>query len=453
MTAKELAIKVIMAYGRSPKDVAMELRAGMLEHASACEESIRGIIWDVKARGDEAVIHYERMYGWKGCSRERLMVSNEEIDSAIASLDREVISSLEFAYRELEMYHIRRAPKSTIEFGEDGSIYAELVHPIGSLAIYVPGGKAVYPSTVLHVGVPAKVAGVREVYIATPPDEHGAVHPSVLAAARLIGAKAVFRIGGAHALAAFAFGTESIPKVDMIAGPGGSYVVAAKRLLYGLVGIDLLPGPSEILVIADDSANANLVAMDMLAQSEHGEDSAAILVTPSERVLSEAHSALLKLLSESERREMMLKSLNAFGALILASSIDWALELCNEYAPEHVELHCADALALALKIRNAGAVFIGGTPAAYGDYAAGPSHVLPTLCAARFSSGLSVETFIKHVRCVRLGDGQLLEMGRHVMRLAHVEGLRMHARSVEERISKLKLLTLGGGVDEHSQER
>ncbi len=436
MTECNFQIKIIMAHGRQPKDVAQELRRKMREHASSVEEAVRRIVADVAERGDDAVVECERKYGWSGCTADRLQVSDEEINAAISSLDEDVISSLKFAKCQLEQYHMRRSPNSTIEFSDDGSLYAELIRPIESLLIYVPGGRAVYPSTVLHVGVPAAVAGVPNIYITTPPDEHGNVHPAVLAASRLIGAKAVYRVGGAHALAAFALGTKSIPKVDMIAGPGGSYVVAAKRLLFGIVGVDLLPGPSEVFVIADDAADGELIAVDMLSQSEHGEDSAAVLVTPSERLLMGVRDALLRMLSDAERKEIILSSLNAFGALILAESIDWALELCNEYAPEHVEIHCADALTVALRVRNAGAVFVG-TPTACGDYVAGPSHVLPTLGAARFSSGLSVESFVRRVRCVLLSDERLCRIGGHVIKLACVEGLHNHARSVEIRLRRL----------------
>lgn len=437
MKASDLQIKVIVGRGNQPRDVAQELRRKMREHASSVEERVRRIIADVAERGDEAVIEYERNYGWAGCGVDKLVVGDDEIGAAISSLSEDALSSLEFAKCELERYHMRRSPSSTIEFRNDGSLYAEFIRPVESLLIYVPGGRAVYPSTVLHVGVPAMVAGVPNIYITTPPDENGKVHPAVLAASRLIGAKAVYRIGGAHAIAAFALGTKSIPKVDMIAGPGGSYVVAAKRLLFGFVGIDLLPGPSEVLVIADDTADCELIAIDMLAQAEHGEDSAAALVTPSEGLLNRVHDAILRMLNESDRKGIALNSLNNFGALILAESIDWALELCNEYAPEHVEIHCADALSIALKIRNAGAIFIGGTPTAYGDYAAGPSHVLPTLGAARFSSGLSVESFVKRIRCVYLGDEQLCRIGKHAVKLALIEGLHNHAKSVEIRLTRL----------------
>ncbi|MCS7254471.1 MAG: histidinol dehydrogenase [Armatimonadota bacterium] len=447
MNSINLQIKVIMGQGRQPKEVAKELRSRMVEYASSVEESVRRIIDDVAKRGDDALIEYERKYGWVGCTAEKLRLSDEEINSAIASVDNDILSSLEFAKRRLEQYYLRHLPSSTIEFAGDGSLYAEFVRPIESLLIYVPGGRAVYPSTVLHVGVPAAVAGVPNIYITTPADEHGVVHPSIIAASKLIGAKAVFRVGGAHALAAFAFGTESIPKVDMIAGPGGSYVVAAKRLLFGLVGIDLLPGPSEVFVIADETADAEFVAIDMLAQSEHGDDSAAVLATPSYELLSSVHDAILRLLSESERREVVLRSLNAFGALILAESIDWALELCNEYAPEHVEVHCADALSVAIGIRNAGAIFIGGTPTACGDYLAGPSHVLPTLGAARYSSGLSVENFVRRIRCAMLSDECIRLIGEHAIKIAHIEGLGNHAKSIEARLERLGM-KMKRGVDD-----
>jgi len=434
----ELRVKFLDARCCSPAELAVELRREMRMFFSSQEESVRRIIADVFERGDEAVVEYERKYGWSNCSADRFMVSDEEIEEAVRSVDEDVLSSLKFAMRELERYHMRNAPVSSFEHTIDGSIFAELVSPVQSVLIYAPGGRAAYPSTVLHVGVPAMVAGVRRIYVTTPPDKDGFVHPAILVAAKLIGAKAVYRIGGAHAIAAFAFGTKSIPKVDMIAGPGGIYVVAAKRLLYGVVGIDLLPGPSEVFIIADDTADAELVAVDMLAQAEHGEDSAAVLATPSEKLIIHVREELSRLLKGMERSRVALEALNSFGAFILTATLDEAVEVCNEYAPEHVELHCSGWREVILKIRNAGAIFVCGTPTAYGDYAAGPSHVLPTLGAAKFSSGLSVESFLKKTRCVSLSNERILGMGEHVKRLAELEGLHYHALSVEARLKRLK---------------
>lgn len=434
----ELKIKFLDARSCSPTKLAMDLRKEMRSFFSSQEESVRRIIADVFERGDDAVVEYERKYGWSNCTADKFMVSEEEIEDALRSIDEDVLSSLKVAMGELERYHVRNAPISSFEHASDGSIFAELVSPVQSVLIYAPGGRAPYPSTVLHVGVPAMVAGVQRIYVTTPPDKDGFVHPAILVAAKLIGAEAVFRIGGAHAIAAFAFGTESIPKVDMVAGPGGMYVVTAKRLLYGVVGIDLLPGPSEVFIIADDNADAELVAVDMLAQAEHGEDSAAVLATPSEELIARVQEELSRLLEGMERSKVALEALNSFGALILTATLDQAIEACNEYAPEHVELHCSTWREVILKIRNAGAIFVGGTPTAYGDYAAGPSHVLPTLGASKFSSGLSVESFIKKTRCVLLSNERILRLGEHVKKLAELEGLRYHALSVEARLKRLR---------------
>ncbi|HID07465.1 MAG TPA: histidinol dehydrogenase, partial [Armatimonadetes bacterium] len=276
----------------------------------------------------------------------------------------------------------------------------------------------------------------------------GRVHPAVLAAAKLIEADAVFRIGGAHALAAFAFGTASIPKVDMLAGPGGSYVVVAKRLLYGVVGVDLLPGPSEIFIIADESADPFIVASDMLAQAEHGEDSVAILATPEDELIDATREALVKLLESSPRRKLIAQALSQFGAFIRTRNLDEAVEICNQYAPEHVELLVADAFTTAMSIQHAGAVFIGAnSPVVAGDYMAGPSHVLPTGGAARFLSGLSPATFTKCVHYVALSREDMEGLADAVMQFAELEGLHCHANAMRLRLTHFnapKAMNKGG---------
>jgi len=434
----ELGIKVLSTRKHGLESVREELRRATFDPIAMAEVEarVRDIIAAVRERGDEALVEIERQVGWKGCSIERLKVSREEMDAAYASVQTPLLEALCLARDRLERFHRNQLPRSW--FVQDGgSILGEVFNPVERVGIYVPGGLAAYPSTVLHVAVPAKVAGVKELYVVTPPDEDGRIHPLVLAAAQLVGVKAVFRVGGAHAIAALAFGTKTIPKVDKIAGPSGIYPVIAKRLLYGVVGIDLLPGPSEVAVIADETAPPDWVALELLAQAEHGPDSVAVLFTPSEKLLRETAERLADFLRTSQRRKYLEPALKNNGALVLTRDVDEAFLLANELAYEHVILMVAEPMRLVGKLRYAGAIFLGSqTSVAFGDYLAGPSHVLPTGGTARFSSGLSVMDFMVRSSLVALSEEEARLLADAAATLADAEGLPAHAKALRARRKK-----------------
>ncbi len=400
------------------------------------EKKVRGIILAVREKGDEALLEIERQVGWKDCSVDRLKVSRKEMDVAYASVQPQLLEVLCFAKDRLERFHRNQLPKSWF-VQEEGSILGEIFRPIERVGIYVPGGLAAYPSTVLHVAVPAKVAGVKELYLVTPPDKNGNVNPLVLAAAQIVGVNAVFRVGGAHAIAALAFGTQTIPKVDKIAGPSGIYPVVAKRLLYGVVGIDLLPGPSEVAVIADETAPPDWVAMELLAQAEHGPDSVAVLFTPSKRLLQDTAERISHYLKKSPRRRFLELALRENGLLVLTRDMDEAIILANEGAYEHVALMVAEPMELLGKLKYAGAIFLGPyTTVAFGDYLAGPSHVLPTSGTARFSSGLSVMDFLVRSSVVSISKEQAKILVGSALALAELEGLPAHAAALKLRLKR-----------------
>ncbi len=400
------------------------------------EARVREIIAAVRERGDAALVEMERQVGWRECSVERLKVSRAEMDAAYASVPIRLMEALCLARDRLERFHQQQLPLSWF-IAENGSLLGEVYRPIERVGIYVPGGLAAYPSTVLHVAVPARVAGVRELYLVTPPDESGRIHPLVLAAAQLVGINAVFRVGGAHAIAALAFGTQTIPKVDKIAGPGGIYPVIAKRLLYGVVGIDLLPGPSEVAVVADETVNPEGVALELLAQAEHGPDSVAVLFTPSRPLLLATARELERRLRTSPRRRYLEPALQNHSALVLTRDLDEAIALVNEGAYEHVALMVAEPMRWFSQIRHAGAIFLGApTTVAFGDYLAGPSHVLPTAGTARFSSGLSVLDFLARTSLVALSPQQARLLADAAAALAEAEGLPAHAQALRMRGKK-----------------
>lgn len=402
------------------------------------EAKVREIIAAVRERGDEALVEIERQVGWKDCSVEKLKVPKEEIDTAYASLDTSILEALCVARDRLEQFHKQQLPKSWF-VQEDGSLLGEIFRPIERVGIYVPGGLAAYPSTVLHVAVPAKVAGVKELYLITPPDENGKINPAVLAAAEMVSVNAVFRVGGAHAIAALAFGTQTIPKVDKIAGPGGIYPVIAKRLLYGIVGIDLLPGPSEVAVVADENAPPDWVALELLAQAEHGPDSVAALFTPSERLLDETVGEIDRYLRTSPRRSYLEPALKNSSLLVLTRNLDEAVVLVNEGAYEHVALMVSEPMRLVGKLTCAGALFLGyQTTVAFGDYLAGPSHVLPTAGTARFSSGLGALDFMVKSSLVAISDEQAKLLADVAAVLADTEGLHAHAEALRLRKKRKK---------------
>jgi histidinol dehydrogenase len=394
-------------------------------------EGVRAIIAEVRGRGDAAL--HDLTEQFDGCTIDELRVPGDELLAALDDAPAEFRAALEYAREEVTAYHEAQLGDD-VRLERDGVLLRELVVPVDRAGLYVPGGRATYPSTVLMTAIPARVAGVPEVALCVPPDPDGHVPQATLAAAALVGVDEVYRVGGAQAIAALAYGTETIRPVDVIVGPGNRYVTAAKREVAGIVGIESLAGPSELVVVADETADPAMVAADLVAQAEHGPDGAAILVTWDEAVADAVDDAVGKLTAEAPRRAEIEATLEAGGRTVLVDAPDMAVEAANAIAPEHLELITADPESLVPLVRNAGAVFCGPwSPAVVGDYVAGVNHVLPTARTARFASALRVDTFRKHVHVVTLDQAALARVAPYVQAFAEMEGLDAHGRSVELR--------------------
>jgi histidinol dehydrogenase len=400
----------------------------------AIETAVRAILEDVRERGDAAVLaHTERLDGVR-LDSQTLRVAEAECDAALASLDPSVREALMLAADRIEAFHLRQRRESWFVEEAGTGVLGQLVRPLHRVGLYVPGGSAAYPSSVLMNAIPAKVAGVAEVVMCTPVGRGRSVAPAVLAAARLAGVREIYRIGGAQAVAAMAFGTATIRPVDKIVGPGNVYVAAAKRLVFGVVGVDMVAGPSEIVVVADETAPAHWVAADLLAQAEHDAMASAVCITPSPGLARSVQAEAARQLSLLPRRAVAEQSVNRFGAVIVAEDLAAAVRLANAIAPEHLELMVADPWALLPEVRHAGAVFLGRhTPEVAGDYLAGPNHVLPTGGTARFSSPLSVEDFQTRSSLLGLTPEAIRRWQEPVTRLAELEGLEAHARAIRIR--------------------
>jgi histidinol dehydrogenase len=401
------------------------------------ERAAATIVADVRARGDAAVLdHTARLDGVRAASVAELEVPRSALERARAGLDRGQRDALEAAAARIRAYHEHQLARSW-EFTEpDGTVLGQKITPIDRVGVYVPGGKAAYPSSVLMNVIPAKVAGVREI-VMTVPAPGGERHPLVLAAAAIAGVDRVFAIGGAQAIAALAYGTATVPQADKIVGPGNAYVAAAKRRVFGVVGIDMIAGPSEILVICDGTTDPDWIAMDLFSQAEHDESAQAILVSPDVRFIERVAASIERLLPSMPRREIIAASLARRGALIHARDLDEACELANRVAPEHLELSVAEPQKWLGKLRNAGAVFLGPySSEALGDYCAGPNHVLPTSRTARFSSPLGVYDFQKRSSIVSISAEGARSLGALASTLARGEQLVAHARSAEMRMEK-----------------
>ncbi|QFZ91529.2 histidinol dehydrogenase [Synechococcus elongatus] len=402
------------------------------------EASVREIVQAVQRRGDAALIEFTQEFDGFALQAENLRVSGAELDAAYQQIPKELLDAIRLAHRQIEAFHRQRVPKSWVQFGSDGEVLGKRYTPVDRAGLYVPGGRAAYPSTVLMNAVPAKVAGVERVVITTPPGPDGSLNPAVLVAAQEAGIEEIYRVGGAQAIAALAYGTATIPKVDVISGPGNIYVTLAKKLVYGTVGIDSLAGPSEVLIIADRSANPRWVAADLLAQAEHDPLAAAILITPDLELATQVSLEVERQLQDHPRRLVTEKAIAHYGLAIVVDSLETAVKLSNQFAPEHLELEVEDPWALVEKIRHAGAIFLGSlTPEAIGDYVAGPNHTLPTSGAARYASALSVETFLKSSSLIEYTAASLQRVARAVDVLATAEGLESHAESVRLRQQSL----------------
>lgn len=397
-------------------------------------QATQSIVEAVRSRGDEAVAEFTNLFDGVALDPERFEVTDDEVDAAVAVVDAELFATLERAHENIRRFHAQNLRQSWEEELEDGTILGQRITPIESVGVYVPGGKAFYPSTVLMNIVPARVAGVRDIIMVSPPTFEGDIHPVVLAAARVAGATRIFRVGGAQAIAALAYGTETIPQVMKITGPGSTYVTVAKRLVRNMCDIDTEAGPSEVVVVADEHANPRLVAGELLAQAEHDEEARSILITTSAKLVTDVTSAIEVELATLSRVEIIKNSLDANGSLIVARDMDEAARLANTIAPEHLAIYTRYPRQLFDKIDNAGAVMLGETTSvALGDYYAGPNHILPTGRRARFSSPLSAEDFRKVSSVMSFTPDRLRHIGEDVMRLANVEGLTAHTRAIEMR--------------------
>ncbi|MCE5273278.1 histidinol dehydrogenase [bacterium] len=392
------------------------------------------IVARVRQDGDRALTELTEKFDRVHLEPETFRVSRDEIDSAASGIDPQLARDLEAAYARILDYHRRQAPNSWFYTGADGEILGQRVLPVDSAAIYAPGGKAAYPSSVLMGAGAAVAAGVPRVVLLSPPDRQGGLNPAVLFCARLAGIEEVYRLGGAQAIAAAAYGTESVPAVDVIAGPGNIYVTAAKKLVFGKVGIDMLAGPSEVLVIADESPDPAWVAADLLSQAEHDERAGCILVTTSSALAEKVAAELQRRLEALPKAAIAAQAVENFSAALVARSMEHAAALANRFAPEHLEILTADPWAILGKIRHAGAVFLGPwSPEPVGDYWAGPNHVLPTGGSARVFSPLGVEVFLRRSSLIAFNREAFAAAAAPVARLARAEGLEAHARSVEAR--------------------
>jgi histidinol dehydrogenase len=405
------------------------------EVSADIEAAARAIVDDVAARGDAALIEATRKFDRLDVEAGGVRVTSAEIEAAVKACEGDTLEALELARDRIEMFHRRQLPKDERYTDELGVELGWRWSAIESVGLYVPGGTAAYPSSVLMNSVPAKVAGVSRVVMVVPAPL-GKLNPLVLAAANLGGVSEIYRVGGAQAVAALAYGTETIAPVAKIVGPGNAYVAAAKRLVFGKVGIDMIAGPSEVLIIADGTANAGWIAADLLAQAEHDVNAQSILITDSPTLAAEVERAVQSQLASLPRERIARASWQEFGAIIIVGSIDQAVPLANEIAAEHLEIMTADPEAVSAQIRNAGAIFIGPhTPEAIGDYVGGSNHVLPTARSARFSSGLGVLDFMKRTSILKCGPDQLRALGPAAMTLGKAEGLDAHARSVGLRLN------------------
>ncbi|WP_457755519.1 histidinol dehydrogenase [Thermodesulfatator indicus] len=404
------------------------------------EESVREIIKEVKDKGDGALVEFTRKFDCPSFSREDLEVGLEEVERAYDQIDAELLKAIKLAIANVRDFHEKQKERSWIDTRPSGAVVGQLVRPVERAGLYVPGGtggETPLISTVIMGAVPAKVAGVEELIMVSPPNKEGRLHPALLVAAKESGVDRVFKIGSAWAIAALAFGTETIPKVDVICGPGNIYVTLAKKILAGEVGIDMIAGPSEILVISDESANPAWLAADLLSQAEHDSLATAVMLTTSEKIAKETVKEVKKQLKKLPRKDIAEKALEDYGAILLVEDLSQATHLANLIAPEHLELCVKDPWSLLGKIKHAGAIFLGHfTPEAVGDYIAGANHVLPTMGCARYAQALGVHVFQKKLSVVGYSHEALCEEGQAVIKLAETEGLSAHANSVKIRLEK-----------------
>ncbi|MBR2280013.1 MAG: histidinol dehydrogenase [Ruminococcus sp.] len=428
-------ITTVIANGKDEYSFIETLKERSQSGAKDVSDIVLDIINNVKENGDKAV--YEYTVKFDGKAPEKTEISVDEIESLIQSCDKDYISTLEKAAENIRDFHKRQVQQSWLTTKENGVIMGQRVRGLERVGLYVPGGTAAYPSSVLMNAIPAKLAGCKEIVMTTPPSKDGKPNPDIIAAAKIAGVDRIFLMGGAQAVAALAYGTEQVPKVDKIVGPGNIFVATAKKLLYGVVDIDMIAGPSEILIIADETAKPDFLAADLMSQAEHDKLASSILLTNS-KTLAENVKAELKVQCEKlERKDIIKESLKNYGAVIVCSDMAQAVEFANELAPEHLEVCCENPMEYVGKLDNAGSVFLGNySPEPLGDYFAGPNHVLPTSGTARFFSPLSVDSFVKKSSFIYYTEDALKEQSDDIVRFAEVEGLTAHANSIKVRFDK-----------------
>lgn len=421
----------------STKDILENLLKRSPNNYGKFEAAVADILANVKEKGDEALFSYTKEFDKVEVTPETIRVTEAEIEEAYKAVDASLLEVIRKALVNIRSYHEKQRQNSWFTSTENGTMLGQKVTPLNRVGVYVPGGKAVYPSSVLMNIVPAKVAGVPHIVMTTPPGKDGKVNPSTLVAAKEAGADEIYKVGGAQAIGALAYGTTSIPKVDKIVGPGNIFVALAKKAVYGHVSIDSIAGPSEILVLADETANAHYVAADLLSQAEHDEMASAILITTSTELAQNVEKEIEGYLKVLSRKEIIEKSLENFGYILIAEDMDEAIEAANEIASEHMEIVTKNAFEVMMKVRNAGAIFIGEySSEPLGDYFAGPNHVLPTNGTAKFFSALSVDDFIKKSSIVYYSRSALQEIHKDIIQFASSEQLTAHANSIVVRFEE-----------------
>lgn len=428
-----MVLRVLDTRSSEPEQLARFLDKPLLQDNPQVEDSVRRIIAHVRESGDAAVLEYVRRFDWPDA--DSLVLPEEAIEQAYSLVPPDLLAAIRKAKENIERFHRQQLRASWVDASSQGKLLGQIIRPLDCVGVLAPGFQAPLPSSLLMAAVPAKVAGVKNVFLSTPPRRDGSIHPVMAVAAREAGVDRVFRMGGAHGVAAFAYGTQTVPRVDKIVGPGNVYVTMAKRFVFGQVGIDMLAGPSEVLVLADDSANPACVAADMLSQAEHDPDARSILVTPSSRLAAAVSAEIETQLSRLKRSDVARKSLEDNGAIIVTGSLDEAVDIANRVAPEHLELAVTDPILLLSAVRNAGTILMGEySTEPIGDYIAGPNHILPTSGTARFSSPLSVDDFLKKSNVIMYSRDSLCADGAATVELAEAEGLDGHANAVRLRM-------------------
>ena len=425
-------IATVIADGKTEYDFINTLK----ERSNSGAKDVSGIVLDilnnVKQNGDKAVYDYTLKFDGK--APEKVEISSDEIDEIISGCDKAYIDTVKKAAVNIEDFHKRQIQQSWLTTKENGVIMGQRVRGLERVGLYVPGGTAAYPSSVLMNAIPAKLAGCKEIVMTTPPSKDGKPNPDIIAAAKIAGVDRIFLMGGAQAVAALAYGTEQVPKVDKIVGPGNIFVATAKKLLYGVVDIDMIAGPSEILIVADKSANPKFLAADLMSQAEHDRLASSILLTDYEPLAEQVKTELKRQCASLERKDIIEDSLKNYGAIIVCSDMKQAVEFANELAPEHLEVCCENPMEYIGKLDNAGSVFLGNySPEPLGDYFAGPNHVLPTSGTARFFSPLSVDSFVKKSSFIYYTEDALNADSEDIVRFAETEGLTAHANSIKVR--------------------